>query len=376
MPLQSPNQDLENERLAIKYRPLLVLYPEIGDGSQRREHHHPDYGFNQPPLDQDYHPRDIRFVLDHARLPGKKERPSRDHLLDMMSENRVSHIDIIDSGGPKEIDKFWLVYAGIHNKDGNPEYQKSAYVRIVRGSERFEDYLSIQYWFAYFFDDWANVHEMDWEMASVILKKTDSAEEPIACVFNAHIGGFRKPWKDVHKADDAGKKNPDGSHPIAYVANGSHATYFSDYPPAFSVAAPYLGPTLQQVIRITNISKAHMDYVPSFENGVTCFPEVKMIPRPDESGRWDGDWRWLNFRGKWGSPKQLSLMETIIARIPGLRKIHPLFQRPLREAGPTGPNAKGLCWENTFAWINLECFDAPTTCCWIGQLGGADINEL
>ncbi len=376
MPLAPTDQHLENERLARKYRPLLVLYPEIAEGSRRKDHHRPGHGPGRPPLDQDYHPRDIRFVLDHACLPGRKERPSRERVLEAMSANNVDHIDLIDRGGPKEVDKFWRVYAETKNKDSNPEYQRKAYARVVRGSGRFKDYISIQYWMAYFFDDWANVHEMDWEMVSVILKQLDSTEKPVACVFNAHIGAFRKPWEDVHKVDDSGSKDLQGLHPVAYIANGSHASYFSDYPPYFNVAVPYLGPTLSRVVRITKIGKTYRDYVPSFEDRYGCFPDVEVVPQPDESGRWSGDWRWLNFQGRWGSPVQMSRTERVIALIPVLRRIHRFFQRPLREAGPTGPSTKGESWNDPFSWVNLECFDAPKTSSWIGQMGGADANEL
>ena len=205
-----PNeQHLENERLAERYRPLLVLYPEIEDGSRREDHHHPDHSLgSDPPLDQDYHPRDIRFVLDNARLPAtgiykclqylgiRRKKPSREQLLESMSKkNGIDHIDLIDERGPKDVDKFWRVYAGIKNKDDNPEYQRKAYARVVKGAGRSKGYISIQYWLPYFFDDWANVHEMDWEMVSIILKIVGSKEKPIACAYNAHIGSFRKRWK-------------------------------------------------------------------------------------------------------------------------------------------------------------------------------------
>lgn len=371
----------EYQQLAIKYRPLLVLFPEIEDGSHRREHHHPVGNSlgptgpkpGRPPLDQDYHPRDIRFILDHARLPGRQGRRGkkgrtllehRDELLEKMSRNKVKYIDLIDRRGPQEVNKFWRVYAGVHNKDDNPEYHRKSYAHIVRGSKWFKDYICIQYWLAYFFDDWANVHEMDWEMVSVILKKTNSTEEPIACAFNAHIGAFRKPWKDVHKVDDEGKKNPAGLHPVAYIGNGSHASYFSDYPPYFNVAAPYLKPALQTVVRLLGMGRPFTDYVPRFEDGFRCFPEVEVIPEPDESG-WAGKWRWLNFTGKWGSLVEMSFGERFVARIPLIRRIPLFFHRPLREAGPNGPNTRGICWEEPFNWVNLECLDAPETSNWV-----------
>ena len=133
------DQDLDNERLAMKYRPLLVLYPEIEDGSRRKEHHHRGHGpGTPPPLDEDYHSRDIRLVLSNACLPGKKEKLSREKLLDAMSENKVKYIDLIDKRGPKDVNKFWRVYAEIESKDSNPEYQRKAYARVVKGAEWFK----------------------------------------------------------------------------------------------------------------------------------------------------------------------------------------------------------------------------------------------
>ena len=372
----------ENERLAQKYCPLLVLFPEIAPGSKRKEHHHPGHSLGSvPPLDQDYHPRDIRLVLDNARLPAtgvfkylrhvgiRKCKPSLEQLLCAMSENKIKHIHLIDEHGPKDVDKSWRIYAGISNKDDNPNYHRKAYARVVRGSGRFEDYMSIQYWLAYFFNDFANVHEMDWEMVSVILKVDGSMEKPIACAYNAHIASFRKPWKKVEKVDDTKNKNPLGSHPVAFIANGSHASYFSDYPSSFNVAEKHLKPVLQQLIRMTNISAGlgFTDYVPEFEDErtVKCFPDVEVIPEPDENGKWSGDWRWLNFEGNWGSLPELSLIQCLTSKIPVFGKLFSLFKRPMQEAGPTGPNrGHGSCWNKPFEWVNIECLDAEDVTDW------------
>lgn len=362
----------EDAKLARKYRPLLVLYPEIADGSHRADNHRSIR--ERPasaPLLQDYHPRDIRLVLDHVHLRGRNGRPSREQVLDAMSRNDVEHVDLIDRGGPQEVDKFWEVYASVADKDNHPEYRRKAYARVVRGNRWFEDYTSIQYWMAYFFDDWANVHEMDWEMVSVIVKGEYPAERPVACIFNAHIGAFRKPWADVQKADGQGKRSNSGRHPVAYIANGSHAAYFSEYPPYFNVATPYLNDMLRTVVRVAGIARPFTDYVPRFEEGVRCFPDVDVIPEPGASGRWEGDWRWLNFRGRWGSPVDLSLGERIVAVIPLVRRFPVFFQRPLRAGGPPGPNTRGCCWEAPFDYANLECFEAPATQPWLDRVSRA-----
>ena len=134
---------------------------------------------------------------------------------------------------------------------------------------------------------------------------------------------------------------------------------------------------LRILIRLAKIGKEFIDYVPKFEEGIKCFPEADLIPEPDNSGLWSGDWRWLNFKGRWGSPVQLSVWERIIARIPGLSIIFKLFQRPIREGGPTGPNARiDSCWKDPFNWVNLECIDAPEDRDWLKVIGGASLNEL
>jgi len=373
--------DIENEKLAKKYRPLLVLYPEIEDGSRRKDHYHPARErLGWPPLDQDYHPRDIRLILDHVWLRDRKGKPSREDVIDVMSINEVQYIDLIDGKGPKHVNKFWKVYAGIRNKDSildeenKPLYGRKVYARVLRGTRWFENYISIQYWMAFFFDDWANVHEMDWEMVSVILKKTDKIEKPVACVYNAHVGSFRKWWDEVQKVDDDKNRNPEGLHPVAYIANGSHAAYFSDFPRYFCVAESYLKSALNTVLRITNVGKRFTDYVPSFEEGFKCFPDVELIPELDKNASdpekrlWSEKWGWLNFNGKWGSPVELSFWERIIARCNVILRLYLIFQEPAREAGPPGPNTRRVCWEEPFEWVNLECFDAPETKPWIGEI--------
>jgi hypothetical protein len=385
MPEQN-NEHTKNVKLAEKYRPLLVLFPEIEDNSHRRDHHQSVDNKPGPisprpgraPLDRDYHPRDIRLILDHAYLPGgakpqhrKIQRgwpkmtieEKRNRLLNGMSEDKVTYVNLIDRHGPQQVDKFWAVYAGIKNKDENPEYRRTAYARVIRGKGYFKDYISIQYWLAYFFDDWANVHEMDWEMTSIIIKKTDITEEPVACIYCSHIGAFRKLWKDVDKVDENKNKSPEGLHPVAYIAIGSHATYFSDYPSYFNVSEPYLSPGLQTLVRALGIARPFTDYIPTFEEGDKHFPEVAVIPVDEKD--WIDDWRWLKFTGKWGSPVELSFFERIIARVPLIRHLPMFFQRPIREAAPKGPNTRGTCWENPFDWVNLECLDAVGNRNWI-----------
>jgi hypothetical protein len=334
----------QKEDIATKYSPLLVLYPEIEAGSQRSAHYNPGHRAGHPPLDQDYHPRDLKIALDNASLPGIRARirkPSPADVREAMTSNTVKNIDILPGTKPSEADKFWHFYATIEDKDNR--YPRKAYARIIPGSRRYADYLIIQYWLAYFFDDWANVHEMDWEMVSVVIKKTEIEERPVACIYRAHAGGFRAPWKDVEKADGSGKRIKNGIHPIAYVANGSHASYFHD-DPSHSAAASIVGPRLSRLASsFPWIRNTFSDYVPSFADGSKHFTEVEVMPEPNEKGVWEEEeWWWLNFTGRWGSKGKVSWTDKLTL--------------PLEEDGPPGLSKQGPCWDDPFAWIDDKCF--------------------
>lgn len=63
----------ENQDLASKYRPLLVLYPEIPHDSVRTTRR--NWRAGGPPRLHDYHPRDIRLVLENAAIRGDRSEP-------------------------------------------------------------------------------------------------------------------------------------------------------------------------------------------------------------------------------------------------------------------------------------------------------------
>ena len=110
-----------------------------------------------------------------------------------------------------------------YKESQHPVLNYAYYHRVARDSE----YLCLQYWFFYAYNDWAtayggmNDHEGDWEGVHIFfsLDSQGRPQEPPAYVtFAGHHSRLTKPWKhqDV---------TLDGTHPVAYVAAGSHATY-------------------------------------------------------------------------------------------------------------------------------------------------------
>jgi hypothetical protein len=88
----------------------------------------------------------------------------------------------------------------------------------ISGSAR---YL-VRYWLFYSFDDWHSrggrlwqTHEGDWESVSVAV---DDALNPLYAAYSQHCSGTVRAWSNV-------KRN--GTHPVDYVALGSHANYFT-----------------------------------------------------------------------------------------------------------------------------------------------------
>jgi hypothetical protein len=89
------------------------------------------------------------------------------------------------------------------------------------------DYLCLQYWFFYSYNDWGqsfgglNDHEGDWECMMLFFRLDRSGhphEPPAYVTFADHDSRQTKPWghQDVTRIS---------THPVGFVAAGSHATY-------------------------------------------------------------------------------------------------------------------------------------------------------
>ncbi|MGE5124025.1 MAG: hypothetical protein ACM3H7_05865, partial [Acidobacteriaceae bacterium] len=88
------------------------------------------------------------------------------------------------------------------------------YAHVARQED--PDYITIQYWIFYFYNNWFNKHEGDWELVQVILSAN---AQPQWTVYSQHHGGVRRSWVTTPKEGD--------SHPVVYVARGSHANYYA-----------------------------------------------------------------------------------------------------------------------------------------------------
>ena len=163
--------DIDQIVLVEQYAPLMVLYPEIPQSSVRtRNENYP----HESPLIYDYHPRDIRIVLEHAgfysRLgPWKDKTHGWDRMLDRMEKAHYEKdLDLVPDLKVDDRAGFWNAYAAIPKDED--EFQRACYARVVWGKGIHHDRVIAQYWYPYFYNDFWNTHEMDWEVIMIVFK--------------------------------------------------------------------------------------------------------------------------------------------------------------------------------------------------------------
>jgi hypothetical protein len=84
----------------------------------------------------------------------------------------------------------------------------------------------LEYWLFYPFDlysvanppnEFWQDHEADWEAVAVVLDTTGTSPRPLLVAMSRHCSGARRGWARVERR---------GTHPVVYVALGSHAGYY------------------------------------------------------------------------------------------------------------------------------------------------------
>jgi len=107
-----------------------------------------------------------------------------------------------------------------HYNETREKYGDVAYVHVTNDKYKNVNYIAVQYWFYYAFNDGRrNNHEGDWEMVQVLL---DETKNPCYIALTQHWWKQKLPWDDP-------RISTIGDHVIIYVANGSHANYIESF---------------------------------------------------------------------------------------------------------------------------------------------------
>jgi hypothetical protein len=149
----------------------------------------------------------------------------------------------------------------------------------------------LQYWFFYPVNWWRStptqpvaeqIHEGDWESVTIGLDRRGS---PVFAGYSQHERGRWAPWADVRRR---------GTHPLVYVARGSHSNQFT--PGRHRIPVPFAGNSVaalaaavKPLLRDYTCNRRQLTYGP---NGLASKPTavVRFSPTTD----------WARFRGAWG----------------------------------------------------------------------------
>jgi Vacuolar protein sorting-associated protein 62 len=103
-----------------------------------------------------------------------------------------------------------------------PLSESAVYAHVATQANR-PGYVAVQYWLYWYYNDWNDKHESDWEFIQVLFR-ADSVDaalhtDPIEVGYAQHTGGETADW-------DSEKLEKEGTHPVVYSSEGSHASYF------------------------------------------------------------------------------------------------------------------------------------------------------
>jgi hypothetical protein len=137
--------------------------------------------------------------------------------------------------------------------------------------------IALQYFFYYWFNDFNDLHESDWEMIQLAWDDANTPEQalsrpPTQVAYAQHGGGELADWDDD-------KLEKQGTHPIVYVASGSHASQYE--------SALYLGRGRQG---------SGLGCDDTRPDSYAIAPDPVIVPTiPTETSQ-----RWLTYKGHWG----------------------------------------------------------------------------
>lgn len=173
------------------------------------------------------------------------------------------------------------------------------------------DHTVLQYWLFYYDDVYSytyppsdfiwQAHEGDWEVVNVVL---DEDEQPVSAAYSQHCLGQTRDWANTPKVGD--------THPVVYVALGSHANYFEQ------TSSP------TQFVRCVykNVAKAERSkarrLVSAAQNGITdrtgtahkLDPDAPQQPSPQLVDLDSGLPLWGRFSGRWSEGELLWIGRT------------------------------------------------------------------
>jgi hypothetical protein len=235
------------------------------------------------------------------------------------------------------------------------------YGRVVRQS----DWIALQYWFFYPFNDWrsgfygANDHEADWEMVYVYLyEENDGSVRPEWVAYASHDysgDDLRRRW------DDPGLELV-GEHPVIYAGAGSHASYYEPGEYLTELELPLVTPVVNFIDRAQTFWERNILYWNAARQRKWSDFSIFRIPFIDYA-RGDGLSIGPEADRPWSEPVLLDESEPWVSQYRGLWGLY--TKDPLSgEDAPAGPmfNRDGSVrqsWYAPLGWSGLAKVSPP-----------------
>jgi hypothetical protein len=207
----------------------------------------------------------------------------------------------------------WRAYARRVVASGR--YPRTLYARAVESGAE----LYLQYWQFYVFNDWYNKHEADWEVVVVRLAPNGDDWAAVGAAYSSHSGGHWRPTDEITWRD--------ATHPVVYVAQGSHAQYFESKPGAYRAS-------LTKSIGTLEVQLARRDWTEVLAGepdpgSIAETYRIALMPSLEDASAWTPEqmreWWWLRYRGLWGGTGAI-----------------------------TGPHDQGRKWAEPASWIDAD----------------------
>ena len=255
----------------------------------------------------EFYPQPVSIFLNHSDIYTSSssieaEGPFSEEQISTYGPNYFLEFGEEELYGSRPYNIYKAVYEQLR-----PEYGSTLYMRATTSTYNDEVYLILQYWNHYLYNFFWNKHEGDWEMVEIILN--NATREPLYAAYSQHDdtfycnGGEINEWADVPKED---------THPIVYVALGSHASYFD----ADNILLLGWVEILSDFTSTLGRTIMHND----FNHTIILRDDVNPTTQ-----------KWLLYEGRWG---HVSTNDTDF----------------LGNNGPTGPAQKEEKWNSPAEW--------------------------
>ncbi|MGD9143042.1 MAG: hypothetical protein PVG61_04265 [Dehalococcoidia bacterium] len=269
---------------------------------------------DEPEITENFQPDPVQLMVDLSFLKDLQDPEFRldPTLADLQQYTQSDlYLDVAELDPENStVDDYIAAYTP--TKAG---YGPTLYARVTRDG----NYTVLQYWFFYYFNDWRNYHEGDWELVQLNFPAYSSeallerGDVPVSAGFSQHQAGQKMTWADMHSEGLV----YDQTHPLVYVAQGSHANYFT---PGYYWSGLDFDDTGTSDWIVLN---------PRDVDVVLLEDEAQMEPK-----------EWLDFRGAWGEHSGFSFS---------------VMELEFHQSGPSGPpwsegGGTSQKWEHPAVW--------------------------